>query len=222
MHENGYITDEQTALAQSKALGVKRASGSDSANAPYFTEEVRKELAETYGTKALYEGGLSVRTTLDPQLQKLAERALREGLEALDRRQGWRGPLARLVPEESIDAQLKALTEKLPENRFAALVTKVDDKQAEIYLQGQTAVIPFALASWAYPPRRANGIRPPKISSLKQALTADDIVIVQHPNEAPDLVADTGFPSDVFALGQRPLVGELLLRSTRIPDVYSP
>ena len=207
MHENGYITDEQTALAQSKALGVKRASGSDSANAPYFTEEVRKELAETYGTKALYEGGLSVRTTLDPQLQKLAERALREGLEALDRRQGWRGPLARLVPEESIDAQLKALTEKLPENRFAALVTKVDDKQAEIYLQGQTAVIPFALASWAYPPRRANGIRPPKISSLKQALTADDIVIVQHPNEAPDLVtADTGFPSDVFALGQRPLV----------------
>ena len=181
MHENGYITDEQTALAQSKALGVKKASGSDSANAPYFTEEVRKELAETYGTKALYEGGLPVRTTLDPQLQKLAERALREGLEALDRRQGWRGPLARLVPEESVDAQLQLLTEKLPENRFAALVTKVDDKQAEIYLQGQTAVIPFTLASWAYPPRQADGIRPPKITSLKQALTADDIAIVQRP-----------------------------------------
>ena len=207
MQENGYITNEETALAQSKALGVKKASGSDSANAPYFTEEVRQELAESYGTKALYEGGLSVRTTLDPQLQIFAERALREGLEALDRRQGWRGPLARLDPEKSIDAQLQALTEKLPENRFAALVTKVDDKQAQIYVQGQTAVIPFALASWAYPPRRPNGIRPPKISSLKQALTADDIVIVQQPVEAPDLKTDDiNFPSDVFALGQKPLV----------------
>ena len=103
--------------------------------------------------------------------------------------------------------QLQLLTEKLPENRFAALVTKVDDKKAQIYVQGQTAVIPFTLASWAYPPRRADGTRPPKITSLKQVLTADDIVIVQRPVEAPDLMTDgVVFASDVFALGQRPLV----------------
>jgi len=207
MQKNGYITDEQTALAESKSLGVKNASGSDNADAPYFTEEVRRELAETYGTKALYEGGLSVRTTIDPQLQMKAERALREGLEALDRRQGWRGPLARLDPAKPVDVQLQLLTEKLPENRFAALVTKVDDQQTQIYVQGQTAVIPFTLASWAYPPRRADGTRPPKITSLKQVLTADDIVIVQRPVEAPDLTTDgVVFSSDVFALGQRPLV----------------
>ncbi len=207
MQENGYITAEQTALAESKSLGVKKASGSDSANAPYFTEEVRRELAKTYGTKALYEGGLSVRTTIDPQLQMKAERALREGLEALDRRQGWRGPMSRLDPAKPLDAQLQLMTEQLPENRFAALVTKVDDKQAQIYVQGQTAVIPFTLASWAYPPRRADGTRPPKITSLKQVLTADDIVIVQRPVEVPDLTTDgVVFASDVFALGQRPLV----------------
>ena len=207
MQENGYITAEQTALAESKSLGVKKASGSDRANAPYFTEEVRRELAETYGTKALYEGGLSVRTTIDPQLQMKAERALREGLEALDRRQGWRGPLARLDPAKPVDVQLQLLTEKLPENRFAALVTKVDDQQVQIYVQGRTAVIPFTLASWAYPPRRADGTRPPKITSLKQVLTVDDIVIVQRPAEAPDLTTDgVVFASDVFALGQRPLV----------------
>ena len=132
MQENGYISAEQTALAESKSLSVKKASGSDRANAPYFTEEVRRELAETYGTKALYEGGLSVRTTIDPQLQIKAERALREGLEALDRRQGWRGPLARLDPVKPVDVQLQLLTEKLPENRFAALVTKVEDQQTQI------------------------------------------------------------------------------------------
>jgi len=86
-------------------------------------------------------------------------------------------------------------------------VTKVDDQQTQIYVQGQTAVIPFTLASWAYPPRRADGTRPPKITSLKQVLTADDIVIVQRPVEAPDLITDgVVFASDVFALGQRPLV----------------
>lgn len=208
MRENGYISAEQAEQAKSQPLGVQRASGSDMANAPYFTEEVRRQLADLYGSTTLYEGGLSVRTTLDPTLQIKAERALREGLEALDRRQGWRGPLARLNPSEPVDDQLQALTDQLPAKRFAALVTKVDDRQAQIYVQGQSAVIPFTLAAWAYPPRRADGIRPPKITSMKQALSVDDIIIVQRPEEAPDLITDTAetFAEGVFALGQRPLV----------------
>ena len=208
MRENGYISADQAEQAKSQPLDVQRASGSDMANAPYFTEEVRRQLADLYGSTTLYEGGLSVRTTLDPTLQIKAERALREGLEALDRRQGWRGPLARLNPSEPVDDQLQALTDQLPAKRFAALVTKVDDRQAQIYVQGQSAVIPFTLAAWAYPPRRADGIRPPKITSMKQALSVDDIIIVQRPEEAPDLITDTAetFAEGVFALGQRPLV----------------
>ena len=208
MRENGYISAEQAELAKSQSLGVQKTSGSDNANAPYFTEEVRRHLAEIYGSTTLYEGGLSVRTTLNPTLQMKAERALREGLEALDRRQGWRGPLARLDPSKPVDKQLQALTEQLPAKRFAALVTQVDDKQAQIYVQGQSAVIPFSLAAWAYPPRRPDGVRPPKITSLNQALAVDDIVIVQPPEEAPDLVQDSVVPvvGNVYALGQRPLV----------------
>ena len=208
MRENGYISADQAEQAKSQPLDVQRASGSDMANAPYFTEEVRRQLADLYGSTTLYEGGLSVRTTLDTTLQIKAERALREGLEALDRRQGWRGPLARLNPSEPVDDQLQALTDQLPAKRFAALVTKVDDRQAQIYVQGQSAVIPFTLAAWAYPPRRADGIRPPKITSMKQALSVDDIIIVQRPEEAPDLITDTAetFAEGVFALGQRPLV----------------
>ena len=86
-----------------------------------------------------------------------AERALREGLEALDERQGWRGPLTRLDPTKPVDEQLRTLTEQLPAMRFAALVTQVDDEQAQIYVQGKSAVIPFSLAAWAYPPRRLTG-----------------------------------------------------------------
>ena len=66
-------------------------SGVDGADAPYFVEEVRRQMVERYGADAFYSGGYSVRTTIDPQLQKTADRAIIEGLEALDKRQGWRG-----------------------------------------------------------------------------------------------------------------------------------
>ena len=207
MFENGYISQADAKAAQLMPLGVRPASGADLAEAPYFTEEVRRVIKAEYGDDALYQGGLSVRTTLDPALQHLAQTALREGLEALDRRQGWRGPLAQFDGTSDIDEILARYTAELPRKRFAALVTAVGDKQAAIYVNGRTASIPFALARWAYPPRRPDGVRPPKIQRLTEALSAGDIVIVQPPSEAPDLASDEFTPQpDEFALGQRPAV----------------
>jgi penicillin-binding protein 1A len=68
----------------------------EQAVAPYFAEDIRKYLETTYGPSTLYEGGLRVQTTLDPQMQQAAERAVREGLLHLDHRRGWRGPIAML------------------------------------------------------------------------------------------------------------------------------
>ena len=99
MRENGYVSAEQAELAKSQPLDVQQTSGSDNANAPYFTEEVRRQLADIYGSTTLYEGGLSVRTTLNPSLQMKAERALREGLEALDQTPG----MARTIDEAGPD-----------------------------------------------------------------------------------------------------------------------
>ena len=59
--------------------------------AGFFAEEVRRELAERYGSKKLYEGGLSVRSTLDPKLQISARKALSDGLVRFDEARGWRG-----------------------------------------------------------------------------------------------------------------------------------
>ncbi len=212
MQENGYISNADAKAAQLMPLGVRPASGSDSADAPYFTEEVRRWIKAEYGDDALYKGGLSVRTTLDPDLQIKAETALREGLEALDRRQGWRGPLATLEHGEDIDQRLEKLSAALPKKRFAALVLKVEDKRAHIYVNGRNATIPFALARWAYPPRRPDGVRPPKIQKLGEALSTGDIVIVQPPEEAPDLHSDEFTPqAGDFALGQRPAVEGAIL-----------
>ena len=217
MAENGYISDEAKTAAQALPLGVNEQTGADKASAPYFTEAVRRELVRLYGSDTLYGGGLSVRTTLDPALQKKADKALREGLEALDRRQGWRGPLANLAEIEGANSQniddiLEGWTARLPEKRFAALVLSVEANEASIYVNDSAAMgnrgrIPFALARWAYPPRDANGVRPSKIKALSEALNPGDIIVVQKPVEAPDLLEeDTEYAVFDYALGQRPLV----------------
>lgn len=99
MVENGYATAEEAAKAKETGLNVSpRRSGSYLFAGEYFTEEVRRQLISRYGEDALYEGGLSVRTTLDPELQLLARGALQNGLMKYDTLRGYRGPI------KSIDA----------------------------------------------------------------------------------------------------------------------
>ena len=94
MRLDGYITDEQAEIAAAKPLQMTVRKEAETVAAPYFAEEVRRELSARYGEDGLYKGGLAVRTSADPRLQDIAETALRDGLIAFDRRRGWRGPLA--------------------------------------------------------------------------------------------------------------------------------
>jgi penicillin-binding protein 1A len=94
MVENGYVAREDGEKAKSEPLGVNpRVLSPNSIAAGYFAEEVRRELGERYGEKKLYEGGLSVRTTLDPKMQLMARRALVDGLVRYDEAHGFRGPM---------------------------------------------------------------------------------------------------------------------------------
>jgi penicillin-binding protein 1A len=92
MAEDGYITPEQAKAARAEPLVVTpRALTPDTEAAGFFAEEVRRELSERYGEQKLYEGGLSVRTTLDPKLQLMARKALVDGLVRYDEAHGWHG-----------------------------------------------------------------------------------------------------------------------------------
>ncbi|MEP2439417.1 MAG: transglycosylase domain-containing protein, partial [Roseibium sp.] len=89
MVENGYVEFEAGEEAKAKPLTVTpRDTGTQLFAAEYFTEEVRREVASIYGENRLYEGGLSVRSTLDPKLQVLARKALQDGLMSFDRKRG--------------------------------------------------------------------------------------------------------------------------------------
>ncbi|MDR3472042.1 MAG: penicillin-binding protein 1A [Devosia sp.] len=95
MLENGYVTRAQHDAAIKESLNVTpRPSGSQLYSAEYFTEEVRRELAQLYGEDQLYGGGLSVRTTLVPAMQEQARQALMDGLVNYDQNAGFRKPVA--------------------------------------------------------------------------------------------------------------------------------
>ena len=97
MVDNGYVQKDEAAAAKKKPIDVRfRSFGTQIYAADYFAEEVRRTIIAEFGEEKLYGGGLSVRTTLDPQLQRYARRALIDGLVAFDRSQGWRGVLQKI------------------------------------------------------------------------------------------------------------------------------
>jgi penicillin-binding protein 1A len=97
MVDNGYVSREEGNKAKAESLGVTpRRNGNYVFAGEYFTEEVRREIISRYGENALYEGGLSVRTTLDPKLQRLARKAMQHGLLKYDTLRGYRGPVTNI------------------------------------------------------------------------------------------------------------------------------
>jgi penicillin-binding protein 1A len=98
MADDRAITAEQAAAARSQPVTPAQFRRADMVTgADYFAEEVRRRMVEQFGADQTTQGGLVVRTSLDPALQAAADRALHDGLMRYDqRRGGWRGPVARL------------------------------------------------------------------------------------------------------------------------------
>jgi penicillin-binding protein 1A len=92
MLDDGYITSDEAKQARAEPLNIHpRVLTPNAIAGGFFAEEVRRELLDRYGEKKLYEGGLSVRTTLDPKMQLMARKALVDGLVRYDEAHGWHG-----------------------------------------------------------------------------------------------------------------------------------
>jgi penicillin-binding protein 1A len=105
MQENGYITGEEMRAAMAEPLVTVQSGDIVSARRQmpprdYFTDEIRRQLSVSLGDEMLFTGGLTVRATVEPDLQEVAAQALRDGLEDYDRSQRiYRGPAGRIEPE---------------------------------------------------------------------------------------------------------------------------
>ncbi len=201
MLADGYIDQETAEKAWSERIVVRDRDPSRRVHAPYFAEEVRRHLIERYGEEALYRGGLSVRTTVDPALQAAADNALRDGLIAYDRRHGWRGPVATLDIGEGWEKALSGVPfpPGLAPWRLA-LVRRVTARGAEIgFADGEVGEMPFEEMAWARPWRRNQRIgaaprRPGDVLSVGDVVAAEAV---------SDEHSDSDMPAR-FALRQIP------------------
>jgi penicillin-binding protein 1A len=153
MQENGYISAEEAEKGKAQPLGVNvRRGGTYLFAGEYFTEEVRRQLISRYGEDALYEGGLSVRTTLDPKLQLAARKALQNGLMKYDTLRGYRGPVTTISAEGDWGQPLFKVSGlyDVPEWKVA-LVLAADDNGLRVGLK------PPATASGEVGEARAEG-----------------------------------------------------------------
>src|ERR1700759_4629255 len=137
LQENGWIKASDAEKARKDQLIVtNRANGAHTFAGEYFAEEVRRDIFERYGEKKLYEGGLSVRTTLDPKIQLEARKTMVAGLVRYDQEQGYRGPISKL--DISGDwgvklADVKSLSDVSPWQM--AVVLEVSDQSARVGFQ---------------------------------------------------------------------------------------
>src|SRR5690606_6779404 len=97
MREDGYISRADDKAAREEEITVRNRTETEMVSgADYFAENIRRDLAARYGEETLYKGGLAVRTSLDPTLQKIVNKVMRAGLMGYDRKHGWRGPITTL------------------------------------------------------------------------------------------------------------------------------
>lgn len=216
MADLGFITEEQRVAERETPVELKeRQFASSVFRADYFVEEIRRDLYRIYGGRNLYEGGLSVRTTLEPRLQAIAEKALRDGLVAYDRRHGWRGPIARISVEAENDwaDALGEIEAPLGIDAWQlAVVLELQEAGAVIgFAGGSLGYIPFEEITWARQWREEETLGP-KIEDVAQVLAVGDAVPVEWLGgpaeiELPGFVDEIGEslgPVPTFALRQIP------------------
>jgi len=202
MLDDGVITPKEARIAKLTPLITRKRQETEYVKADYFAEHVRRELAGRYGETNLYRGGLVVRTTLNPKFQRIADRALRNGLIAYDRRHGWRGPITNI--DASVD-WLGALSKIKPPPGMAewrlAVVREVRDKSADIGIDdGRLGIIPLAEMKWARPWLKGE-LLGKRVKIPADVLQAGDVIAVQRMFETKD---GKPYPDNLFALRQLP------------------
>jgi len=208
--ENGWIKQADADKARKDPMAVtSRTNAAHIFAGEYFAEEVRRDVFERYGEKKLYEGGLSVRTTLDPKLQVMARKTMTAGLVNFDEAQGWRGAAAKLdiTGDWGVKlADVKSLSDISPWR--LAVVLETSDQSARIGFQPgrelggavakerQTGNVTLDGVRWA----RAAG-RGKTPTSVAQVLSPGDIIYAD-----PLIAKDGSLVEGQFRLRQLPEV----------------
>jgi penicillin-binding protein 1A len=205
MLELGYVDPETHAQAAAEPLGVELHRDLVDSGA-YYLEMVRKEIEQRYGTDALYTSGLQVHLTMDPHLQRLAERTVRDGLVQLEMMYiGWRPP-PNVLDDEGVetaeayeDPSWRRL-ELVPKAMVKAVVVSVGRREAQLRIGEHRARLDMAAVKWT------------GAVSMSRLLDEGDLVLVRLPEELPE-EADAVIP--VSLLQEPEVEGALIAMDNR-------
>ncbi len=196
MAEDGKLPAEIADDAKATPLEAEIAPPLGARNwaAEYFAEEVRKQVADRYGAAGLYDGGLSIRTTLNPRLQDAAGATLRKWLVEYDRRHGWRGPIDVIDVEgddpEALEAAFAAVDghPKIVDDLAPwrpAIVLEAGDESATVALDAEArGVVPVDVLGWARTHESADN-QGPEIKKASDVFSRGDLIYVS-PAFEPD------------------------------------
>lgn len=191
MFENGYITEDQYLTGREKPLETVQSGSfanfkSELPDRDYFTDEIRRQLSKDFGEEEFFGGGLTIRATVDPELQTEAAASLRRALESYDRGQGvFRRVTAKIEPELLADDGWR---EALSETNFprdvegwkAAVVLGFDGRDANVGVQGEADAgrILGDDVKWARP-RLEDGKLGKRASDADNLLDVGDVIHVR-------------------------------------------
>jgi penicillin-binding protein 1A len=181
----GYLDEGEANRARAQPLLVKDTPDIFPERSPFFAEHVRRLVAERYGEEALWKGGLSVETTLLPWVDVAAQENVDFSLRKLDKRQGYRGPLARLS-ESTAEAFRKNAAARYgaappAEGRlYLGLVESAGPQGARVRVGETIYELPRAGFEWAFPYSVNNFDNGLPLSPTASPLRRGDVVWVAN------------------------------------------
>ncbi|MDX2073156.1 MAG: penicillin-binding protein 1A [Alphaproteobacteria bacterium] len=185
MREDGKLQQTEAQELMKKPIELKSRDVTQVVNAAFFSEEVRRQLAEMYGSSVLYEGGLVVKTTLNPSYQKWADEALQKALIDYDHRHGYRGPLAHIADIAELPMVIKKFEAQILSNQALAMVKQADSKQVKItYADGKESVITAAQWRWTNAKKASDILKAGDVVLVAPAATTADLHQIPEANGA--------------------------------------
>lgn len=182
MRDLGYITPDAHGLAVSAPITASYNSTETEVDADYVAEMARSEMVRRFGEDA-YTDGYTVTLTVDGEKQQVATEALRNGLEAYDRRHGFRGPIGQIEEDTLATSELSDVILNYPrvESLLPAIVEEVDDESGKVRVYARVvgpAIMPFETMTWArrYKTENLTGPEPEKPSDV---VSPGDVVYVR-------------------------------------------
>ncbi|NBV06477.1 MAG: penicillin-binding protein 1A [Proteobacteria bacterium] len=177
-----FITEEEGQEAIAKPIKIKPTDSENFVKAEFFSDSVKKELTELYGSDDVFESGIVVRTSLDPKLQNFAVKAFEAGIEDYDQKHGYRGALGKIDASGKWQEELQKFNVKklYKESWSKAVIISLSKDTATIGVESsEIGSISLASVKWARKHLSTDSLGP-VLKKINDVFAIGDVILVER------------------------------------------